>query len=431
MRNRNEFVQLIDRYRLGQAQRLAIGLSLPNDYRAIHATMTLAEGRGKWLRPRWFESRQFGLADSISRACRELATAPANSRLVGDLVQLRADLTRCLATAIGDLTALSGNHARLLMTACVHEPGLWQEDYDGKRAWQPLCEPSLLAELGGVTIIDALPGRDLAAGGRGWPLFPLAHWLMFADRSRTISEKPRLLIQLGNFTELAWLPESDGLDDELPAIRYQRLWGGALERQIVAACRQFGMDASKRDHLGAQGKVQTALVRLWQDAGERSDLARHHLAADMEQELLQQTMEVIQQDKLSLSDALKSFASYVAQGIRKFLERRSSRSNLQLVCGGDLANHGLLLSEINMVIERPWLDPAEINFQPEFLRSSTAAIAGLMHIDQMPLTIPWMTGSEMPRVLGRLTAGSPGNWRRVIMEMGDSRPPVMTLREAI
>ena len=78
-----------------------------------------------------------------------------------------------------------------------------------------------------------------------------------------------------------------------------------------------------------------------------------------------------------------------------------------------------------------WWEGGRINFTPHDLPSVTAAICGLMHIDQMPVTIPWISGSELPRVLGRLTPGSPAHWRRVIMDMGDCRPPVMKLREAV
>ena len=65
------------------------------------------------------------------------------------------------------------------------------------------------------------------------------------------------------------------------------------------------------------------------------------------------------------------------------------------------------------------------------LRSMSVAMMGLMHIDQMPGSLPWLTGCEYPRILGRLTPGRPSNWRQVIMDMADYHPPAMKLREAV
>ena len=104
---------------------------------------------------------------------------------------------------------------------------------------------------------------------------------------------------------------------------------------------------------------------------------------------------------------------------------------MHLVPGGKLVANSRLGQSLNQAFEAPWFDGQTMNYDAPHLRATTAAICGLMHVDQMPITIPWISGSEMPRVLGRLTPGSPAHWRRVIMDMGDCRPPVMKLREAV
>lgn len=429
MRNRSEFVQLIDRYRLGQAQRLSIGLTLEPNLTAVQCTLMLAEGRGKFLRPRWIENRQMAVPGSISEAC--LRCASAGDQSLREFAQLRIDLSRTLATAVNELAMLSGVHSKMLMAVCIDEPGVWIKDYDGKQTWQPFCEPEQLAELTGLTIIDALPGRDLATGGRGWPLGPLPQWLLFADRNKTVAERPRLLINLDGFTELVWLPESDGLDDELPAIRYSRFLGADFENRLIEACGQPTMDSARRDDVGAQGRISPQLLQIWRDFEERSDLPRNTPAAEETVQLVAQSLAFIQAENLAVSDAVKTLTSHMTASIQQFLQKRSSRGSCELVAGGMLNQHGLLLSEINQAIANPWLETAGMNYDASYLRSTTASMMGLMHIDQMPVTVPWISGCETPRVLGRLTPGNPGNWRRVIMEMGDCRPPVMKLREAV
>jgi len=429
MRNRNEFVQLIDRYRLGQAQRLSIGLTLTDNFQKVQSSLMLAEGRGKFLRPRWIENREVTVPDSIAKAC-ERATIDADPG-VREFAQLRVDLTRIMATAVNELATLSGVHSKMLLAACIDEPGMWIKDYDGKRTWQPFCEPEQHSELTGLTSIDALPGRDLAVGGRGWPLHPLPHWLLFADRNRTIADQPRLLINLDAYTELTWLPESDGLDDELPALRYARFLGGDFERRLLIACGQGHLDATQRDDLGAQGKVSTELSSIWNEFVERQDLNRNHPDSESVDALVDESVAILKNEGLAVCDALMTLASHVTIAIKRFLSKRSTMPSCELVMGGELARHGLLLSEINQAIGSSWLTTTGMNYDARFLRANAASLAGLMHIDQMPITIPWISGCDTPRVLGRLTPGSPGNWRRVIMEMGDCRPPVMKLRDAV
>ena len=429
MRNRNEFVQLIDRYRLGQAQRLSIGLTVRPDFGSVRCSLLLAEGRGKFLRVRWIESRQVQIAPSIAKACRELAAS--ESGLLREFSQLRVDLTRSMASAVNEMASYSGVHSRMLLVVCVDEPGVWIPDYDGKLSWQAFCEPETLAELTGLTVVDALRCRDLATGGRGWPIGPLPSWLMFADRNQTVADKPRLLLDLGQFTQLTWMPESDGLDDELPAIRFSRSLGSDFEQRLCCEAGQPEIAPSQRDEIGAQGKVDLALSRIWNDFELKQDLSRTMPGRQEIENLVQNTKKVMNEGGLSLADVLMTLSSHVATAVKEFVSRKSSGSNYQVVCAGDLGQHGLLLSELNRTLDVDWLNGESMNYEPIYLSSATAAILGLMHIDQMPVTLPWISGCDHPRILGRLTPGNPGNWRRVIMEMGDCRPPVMKLREAV
>lgn len=60
-----------------------------------------------------------------------------------------------------------------------------------------------------------------------------------------------------------------------------------------------------------------------------------------------------------------------------------------------------------------------------------AGLLGILHIDQMQGNLPWLTGATAQRVLGRVTPGTPSNWRQLIREMSDFSPPAMKLKDAI
>ena len=433
MRNRSEFVQLIDRYRLGQAQRLSIGSSLSSDFQYLRTSLVLAEGRGKFLRVQWIESRETRIPDAIAKACCQAVADPEYR--MREFSQLRVDLTRTLATGINPLAAVSGVNANMLMGACIDEPGIWVADYDGHLTWQSFCQPEILAEVTGLTVVDALPSRDLAAGGRGGPLGPLPAWLIFADRNSPIAEQPRVLLNFDRWMELTWLPESDGLDDELPEIRYEKTLGGRFEQLLSQALGEqltSVNDVIQDDPPPSRAHtLNPVLQSLFDDFASQHDIKRLPENAGILDDLVEAIVACVRSEGLSTQEVSQALTDSVLKSLESLLERCPSSSKISWIMAGKLRSNSRLANALQQRFDIDWWDGTRINFTPQDLPSVTAAICGLMHIDQMPVTIPWLSGSELPRVLGRLTPGSPAHWRRVIMDMGDCRPPVMKLREAV
>ena len=66
--------------------------------------------------------------------------------------------------------------------------------------WQ-LGEPAMLAERFGVRVVSGFRPRDVAAGGQGAPLVPMADVLLFAA-----AEAPRVLLNLGGMANLTYVP---------------------------------------------------------------------------------------------------------------------------------------------------------------------------------------------------------------------------------
>ncbi|MGH7509951.1 MAG: anhydro-N-acetylmuramic acid kinase [Gemmatimonadales bacterium] len=66
-------------------------------------------------------------------------------------------------------------------------------------SWQ-LGEPAILAERFGVRVVSGFRARDVAAGGQGAPLVPMADVLLFAS-----AEGPRILLNLGGMANLTYV----------------------------------------------------------------------------------------------------------------------------------------------------------------------------------------------------------------------------------
>jgi hypothetical protein len=430
MRNPDELVQLIDRYRLGESRRLMLGIAFASDFTAVTASLLLAQGRGKSLRPLWMEFRQTELTPSISGACHRFSTGEATG--IGELVQFRNDVATQLAIAARKAMAISDSSEKKLLAICIDDPGIWLRDYDGAIAWEPLVSATTLCEQTGVCVIDGLPLRDLAGGGRGWPLEPLAWWLMFADRGRKTANTSRVLVQWADVCRICWLPPSDGIDNELPDIREQTFPGAAFESALLQALGCGPITAAERDRLGAAGSTHRELLAILTKTIDERRSCWHPSETACQAWPLENALSGIREYGISIGDVLKTLAHGLALQLKGFLEQqKTSPLRLEFVAAGQLDQHGLLGSEIGNLNEVCWFADRPFNYRPAGLSSATAAMMGLIHIDQMPLGIPGLTGASNARVAGRLTPGNLAGFRRLIMEMGDTSPPAMRLRDAV
>ena len=114
------------------------------------------------------------------------------------LALLHAELGEWAAEAVQVLIEGAGVPAREL--AGIGFPGqtVWHEP--PRVTWQ-LGEPAVLAERFGVRVVSNFRSRDVAAGGQGAPLVPVADVLLFGA-----DEAPRVLVNLGGMANLTYVP---------------------------------------------------------------------------------------------------------------------------------------------------------------------------------------------------------------------------------
>jgi hypothetical protein len=74
------------------------------------------------------------------------------------------------------------------------------------------------------------------------------------------------------------------------------------------------------------------------------------------------------------------------------------------------------------------LEIADVGAEPEVIAT---ALLGALFVDQMPANVPLLSGATVQRLLGRITPGTPASWRNLLINMTDSHPPTMKLRDAV
>ncbi|MCC5824216.1 MAG: anhydro-N-acetylmuramic acid kinase [Phycisphaerales bacterium] len=172
--------------------RLAIGCMSGTSLDGIDAVLIRAAGEG------------LGLRDvSVLGG----ASVPLSSR--GTLVRLAGGEPVTASDIAAAAHALGEDHAALCRAlcdqtgvrrpevACVHGQTVWHRPPAG---WQLLNPWPVARELGCAVVYD-LRGADLAGGGQGAPLTPLADWVLFRD-----DQADRVIVNLGGFCNATCLP---------------------------------------------------------------------------------------------------------------------------------------------------------------------------------------------------------------------------------
>ena len=260
----DESPDLIHRSLENRQHRLCVGISLDSKFEQVHGCLAVMKGRGKFSQLKYATGASVELSSTLRAGCREASSATAPSAF--DLQFLLRDLADAQTMVIEQLKQEAGKYVNHVLAISVSDPGLWFSDFDDKQLYLPMCDPTTIAETTGITVIDALPKRDLAVGGNGRPLAALPLWVILADRSPKIASTDCVLVDLTKpRPETFWLPASDGLDALVPEIRWQEADCDATHDQIVAKATLANPQASLFVHVDPANPPQQQATATWTD----------------------------------------------------------------------------------------------------------------------------------------------------------------------
>jgi anhydro-N-acetylmuramic acid kinase len=150
------------------------------------------------------------LIDFVTRPYTDDERAELRHALAGgdapSLARLHVRLAEWAAEAVEAVLVQARVPASELALIAFHGQTIWHEP--PTVTWQ-LGEPAVLAERFGVRVVSNFRARDLAAGGQGAPLVPMADVLLFASPA-----SPRVLLNLGGMANLTYVPrrsQEDGV----------------------------------------------------------------------------------------------------------------------------------------------------------------------------------------------------------------------------
>jgi 1,6-anhydro-N-acetylmuramate kinase len=357
--------------------RLAVGCMTGTSLDSLDAALVGIEGSGLSLRARFHRGVSHGL-DGLAPRLR--AVAEQQPTTAAQVAALSRDFALAHVAAVSVL--LAGERADLVSVhgqTVHHAPPV---------SWQLLNPWPIAHELRAPVVFD-LRGADLAAGGQGAPITPLADLLLFADPVQSLA-----VVNLGGFCNITLLPPRG-------------------EHTDSAARDVRGMDVCACNHL-LDGLSRTLLGAPYDDAGAAasSGAVNERLAAPLADLLTSQAAagrSLGTGDELSrwiegarraapAPDVLRSACEALARAIVKAstLDHAVTRPPLSLILAGGGVRNLCLMRALESHAGRPVRTTADLGVPPEYREAACMAVLGALCQDRVPITLPQVTGVRHP-----------------------------------
>lgn len=334
------------------------------------------------------------LLDFVSRAYardeRELVLEALRTGTPAALAGLHVTIAEWAAEATDALLAQARVPASSLAFLAMHGQTVWHQP--PRVTWQ-LGEPAVLAERFGVPVISNFRARDVAAGGEGAPLVPIADVLLFGA-----AEGPRTLLNLGGMANLTWVPrraQDDGVlaFDTGPGVAVI----DAVAR-LVAPERPFDSDGV----LAAAGRPDEAVV---------DELLRDPFFAlvpprSTGRERFGEAYARALHARVPGPDGVATAVALTARSVADAVARWVPPGGDILVSGGGV-HHPPLMQALSRTLQssgRPAPERFDAHFFDGDAKEAVAfALLGYLTLHGQPGNVPSATGASGPRVLGSIT----------------------------
>jgi anhydro-N-acetylmuramic acid kinase len=423
----------LDAHRPRETARWTLGVLVSSDCQRVAGALVASSGRGVLLRPEIVDCSSVDVPPETQALFHELdgcARDGGAPGVTGRIASLRAQLAETEALVVREMTSRSGPAQTRLLAVAVHDPGVWGCGASVPGTYMSLCDAARLAELTDANVIDAFPARDVARGGQGGPIAALPEWILLGS-----SQTHRALVDLGSTVRLSFLPRVGGEKADARVLSFEVGPGMRLLDQLVQRLTQGEHRFDPGGRFAVQGRRIRALLEHWlADPWFRRPLPRWQPRGVRPERFLLDAVQMAVESGWSVRDLLCTATHLIAETVARSLERYRppDMTTCEAVVTGGGQHNGLLLREIvDRVPGVRVVRVGQLGLPDEALAPACVALLALLYVDQVPANHPAVTGTELPRVLGRLTPGSPQSWQRLLLELTGTRPAVRPLRAAV
>ncbi|HVX40063.1 MAG TPA: anhydro-N-acetylmuramic acid kinase [Gemmatimonadaceae bacterium] len=308
--------------------------------------------------------------------------------------RLGFDLGNWLADAAVAVLAEAGVPKHEVRAIGSHGQTVWHEAPHS--TWQ-IGEAAAIAERTGIDVVSDFRVRDVAAGGQGAPLVPIADALLFSG------DDWRALQNIGGIGNVTVVPPNGAIE----GVRAFDTGPGVAVIDAVTRTLIPQLSFDRDGMIAARGApIQPVLAELlahpYFAAEPPKSTGRELFDAEYVGRLIARCREVnpaaTTEDIVATATALT--ARSIADAYRRFMPEPVAEV---LVSGGGARNPTLVAMIARAIDPVPVRPFAERFFDGEAKEAVAFALLAYLHVNDLPGNVPRATGARGPRVLGKLT----------------------------
>lgn len=317
--------------------------------------------------------------------------------------ELRAALEgRAAAPALARLHVRIAEWATEAVQSVLHAGGTRADGVDGIAfpgqtiwhepplvSWQ-LGEPAVLAEAFGTRVVHSFRARDVAAGGQGAPLVPMADLLLFGS-----AERSRVLLNLGGMANITLVPSGGG---ESGAIAFDTGPGMAV---IDAVAHRVDPSLNYDDggRLASVGTVNEAVVRELLAA----EFFGRTPPKSTGRELFGDSYAGALHARVPGADGVATAVALTARSVAAAIQRWAPSAEEVVASGGGVHHPGLMAALAELLGPVPVRRFDELFFDGDAKEAVAFALLGYLTLHGQPGNLPAATGARGARILGAIT----------------------------
>jgi anhydro-N-acetylmuramic acid kinase len=339
-----------------------------------------------------FELLSF-VSQSYNPAQRARLAAAMTGSTPAEYCRLNFDLGEWLAaSALGAIEQAGVDKSEVLAIAS-HGQTVWHEP--GHSTWQ-WGESAVIAERTGIDVVSDFRVRDVAAGGQGAPLVPIADALLFSSKTEW-----RALQNLGGIGNVTIVPPGGALDK----VRAFDTGPGVAVIDGVTRLLRPELPYDVDGKLAAAGEADSDIVAdLLADpyfsspppkSTGRELFSPAYIAA-----LVERCRVKGARDEDIIATAVSLTARSVADAYERFM---MEPVNEVLLSGGGAKNPALFAAIQKSLAPRIVKKFDDVFFDGEAKEAVAFALLGYLFMLRRTANVPAATGAAGPRILGKLT----------------------------
>lgn len=366
---------------------LVVGLMSGTSLDGVDAALVRIESPAS-LELQAFRTTPYAAAD------RQAITQVMDGGGIRDVALLHAELGERFALAVAELLKQVQLEPSALRCVASHGQTVWHEP---GRASLQLGDPARIAERLGVTVVSDFRSRDVAAGGQGAPLVPMADAMLFGHPDRG-----RVLLNLGGMANLTWVPQRGSLDgviafDTGPGV-------AALDAIARHADPTQPFDVGGKRAARGTVKEEVAASLLERDyfaVRPPKSTGREQFGEAYAMGLLRRVREAGGSDDDALATALAVTVRSIAHALERWVP---VPAEVDLVVSGGGARNPVLLAQLEAALgSLPIARFDDMFFDGDAKEAAAFAYLGWMTLEGRAGNVREATGAEGSRVLGSIT----------------------------